>query len=312
MRNCVDLIFCVEKGLLEQQAKLLINSVKQCFMETEYVLHAYSPRKDFWPSKATIDFFLQHEVQWCNEDLNTGYLEYPIANKVLACRHFEKKYRQTKTVIFLDTDTIFLNEIESKLLDTPNRLYLRPVDNKGPGSESHDDPNDYFWQQVFNHFKLKQPDVNTTTTVRKQIIRGYYNAGLIWSQGLDGFFEQWYQDFNSLVQSGFRPNNYKSRDFNDFRCLDQVALAVTASRFSEDLEILPPTYNFPIPFKPILDNQQPSLQFENLVHVHYHKWFQHPKFLEHILSAEELRSQKVKWLIQHLPIEPTIFDDFKC
>ena len=312
MKMNIAIIFCVEKGELEKQAKLLVNSCIHFKSNTNIKLMAFSPRKDFYPSADSELFYKNNNVLHIKNNLNTEYLDYPIANKVLACNYVEKNYPEFDSIIFVDTDTVFINSFSEKLIQSDGKLLLRPVDNKGPGSIGSSDENDVFWQKVYQLFDLELPNVSLTTTVRPNTIRPYFNAGFIWSNGLPGFFQQWKKDFVKLVESGLRPFGYLSRDNTDFRCLDQVALAVTAQRYNQHIKILPQTYNYPIPFRPILKDRSDHPKFNELVHVHYHKWFRHPGFLDHVTNDKEKKSEQYLWLKKHLPLLPEISGDFKC
>ena len=312
MNQRLNIICCVEQGILEQQAILLAKSVRHWLRDLDVVVHAYSPRPSQWPSQPCLTAMQDLNVIWHKDELNTDFHDYPIANKVLACRHFEQTFTDQSSVMFVDTDTVFLKSIDASLLNQPQSLFVRPVDNKGPGSESDEDPNDAFWQAVFSLCHVEVPEARIQTTVRPATIRNYFNAGLIWSHHLPGFFQQWYTDFMTIVDSKLRPFGYQSRDGDDFRCLDQVALAVTATRWAEQLNVLPPSYNYPIPFKPVLQERPGHPGLDDLVHVHYHKWFQHPGFLSHVIDDQERSMPAYQWLEQQLPLSPTIDGPFKC
>lgn len=312
MGSKLNILFCVESGILENQAILLIKSINRCFRNIEHQINAYSPRIDSQPSKDTTDYFKKMNVNWCDENLNIKYQGYPISNKVFACNHFEKNNPQQNSILFIDTDTIFLNPIDQFLMSSNSGLYLRPVDNKGPGSESLNDPNDKFWKEIFALTSVKRPSKKVVTTVRQTLIQNYFNAGFIWAHRLNGFFHQWLNDFETIIQSNIRPYGYQSKENNDFRCLDQVALAVTSARYLNELQLLPNTYNYPIPFRPLMSQREDHPKFENLVHIHYHKWFQHKDFINHVTSPIEKESPHYKWLNSHLPLNPLIHDRFKC
>lgn len=305
------LLFCSELGVIENQSFLLIKSIQK-WMINFISIHAYSPRKSNTPSAKTRNFYKDNNIINYINNLNTQFADYPIANKLLACAEFETNNPKATNIMFVDTDTVFLNPIDTGLTNNRPALYLRPVDNKGPGSESKDDPNDLFWRQVFQLFKLPLPVPNLLTTVRPATIRPYYNAGFIWVNNIPGFYQQWLEDFLELVDSGLRPFGYESRDGDDFRCLDQVALAVTASRYQEHIKILPETYNYPIPFRPFMKDRDKHPAFKDLVHIHYHKWFQHPSFLDHVTSDKDKQTEQYRWLKEQLPLQPTIDGPFKC
>lgn len=303
------IIFCNEKGLLEQQSLLLVESLKKFQPLTDITLFSCSPRADFAPSKQTLSQLQEQQVVVIKENLNHSFGEYPIANKMIASAFVEKNFK-LDNLIFVDSDTVFLNPICPQRLKQAPSLQLRPVDNQGPGSTGKDDKNDPFWQQIFALFDLKPPPPTITTTVRTTTIRPYFNAGLVWVNQINGFFQQWLADFTTIANSNLRPSGYQSKDQDNFRCLDQVALAVTAHRHSQQLSILPPTYNYPIPFRPLLNQRQPT-PMQQLIHIHYHKWFQHPNFLDHISTKTDQTTPQYQWLKQKLPLKPTINSAFK-
>jgi len=310
-KTIITILFCVEKGLLEQQAILLIESIKRLSNSNQYRLIAFSPRRNYQPSKETVDYLKINQVLHLTNNINQDYLDYPIANKVLSSAYVEQHIHTEGSILFVDTDTIFINDIESKYIENDGQIYIRPVDNKGPGSEGVEDINDPFWQNIFKLFKLKPPSTKILTTVRRESIRNYYNAGFIWSHKVNGFFTQWLKDFETIIESGLRPFGYQSRENTNFRCLDQVALSVTTSRYRAKTKILSPAYNYPLPFKPLLDLNSQKIGLENMVHAHYHKWFQHPGFIEHIFKNYEKKSNTYAWLANRLPIRPEISDAFK-
>ncbi len=304
------ILFCVEAGLLESQTRLLVNSFKQFSPGNNHHLFAFSPRENFRPSSKTYEYLARNHVTHIDHCLNDSFLNYPIANKILACSYFEQNMPEFESVMFLDTDTVLLNDFGLNEFDSKG-LYLKPVGHKGPGTVGNEDANDGFWQQVFSLFELALPAVKFHTTIKDTAIRGYFNAGLVWSNKVPGFFQQWEQDFLKLIDSGLTPPGFVSKDRNNFRCLDQVALAVTASRFDECIKILPAGYNHHIPFRPMMvDKYCPD--FKDLIHIHYHKWFQHPGFLDHITTEQEKLSVQYQWLKKQLPLTPTIDDQFKC
>lgn len=306
------IIFCNEKGVIENQSLLLMKSIKQYLKQQDLMVFSCSPRDNHQPSSKTQSALIADGVIQVNQILNTELTDYPIANKVLASQFIEQRHPELNSLIFVDTDTVFINSIEQLQHNNKPALYLRPVDNKGPGSSGKNDANDAFWQQVFSLFGLDAPAALFNTTVRQDTIRHYFNAGFIWPHNLPGFFKQWYEDFMKIIESDLRPFGYKSRDGDDFRCLDQVALAVTASRYAAHLQVLPETYNYPLPFRPFMQLREHHPKFADLVHIHYHKWFQHPEFLDHVTSEDDKQSEQYQWLKRQLPLTPTIDDGFKC
>jgi hypothetical protein len=69
---------------------------------------------------------------------------------------------------------------------------------------------------------------------------------------------------------------------------------------------LPENVNYPIPFQPLLRQQGRHIPLEKLAHIHYHKWFQHPEFLENTFTAEEQMLPVYQWLNKFTPFSPRI------
>ncbi|WP_223786937.1 hypothetical protein [Marinicella meishanensis] len=303
------IIFCVEKGFLEDQCRLLLQSYQQFAQDPNIDLIACSPRPDNRPTPEMAAELQAAGVIHMTQALNQDFLDYPIANKLLCCAHVEKHHPEYASYLFTDTDTVWLNPIGH--LHAEPGLYLKPVGHKGPGTSGAQDPMDTYWQQVFALFDLPMPAVDVQTTIELIPIRGYYNAGYIWANQLDGFFQQWLADFKRLHQAGLVPPGFVSKDGNNFRCLDQVALAVTVARHDQHRKELPVPYNYHLPFRPMMPAQR-RCALSELVHVHYHKWFQHPDFLDHVTVDEEKASAQYQWLKQRLPLQPITGGPFKC
>ena len=305
------ILFCVEKGLLENQSRLLVDSFNEFAKDEGVRFFAFSPRKSNQPHKSTIDYLVSQGVTHIDKNLNTEFLHYPIANKILCCEYFEKSFDHFDSIIFVDTDTVFLNPMIPEQYNNRQGLFLKPVGHKGPGSIGKEDVNDVFWSQVCELCGVELPPVDCSTSIKSIRIRGYYNAGLVWASQLPGFYAQWKKDFLTILNSTLRPFKFVSKDGDNFRCIDQVALAITAQRFRKQLQILPPTYNYHIPFRPII-NSEINPEINQLIHVHYHKWFQHRDFISHVTTQGEQNIKQVQWLRKRLPLEPFIFDEFKC
>ncbi len=305
------ILIIIEPGLLELQAKLLIDSIhKYLAPKVDVDVFTFSPRKGRKPAAEMLTYLDQHVKQHNNMDLNEKYAYFPLANGLFASRYFEATYSDYEHVLLTDTDTVFLNCLPKEVFE-PDTLYLSPADNKGVGTNGTHDGHDLFWQAMFDFFKLKLPEPQIQTTVRTETIRPYHNSGFVLANNLPGLFTQWYEDFDALMESGLKPD-FIGRDGTDFGFFEQLVLSVTAARYPGCVRYFPPTINYPIPFRPFLKETREQEAFEKLVHIHYHKWFQHPEFLAHVTSEDEKHSQQYLWLQQHLPLEPLIDTEFKC
>jgi len=314
MNNKYDLhlVAVVEKGYLEHQLKLLILSVKQ-FLEPflSVKIIAVSPRKNKQPNKKYISFLHQNNVDFIDIPLNKEHDFFPLCNGIYASDFVARTYNHINNLLLVDTDTLFLNPIEDKFLQSKS-IYMRAVDNKGIGSTGSKDSNNIFWDEVFEFFKLKPLSNKILTTVSQELIRPYFNSGFIMINKNIDFMQQWKKDFVKLMNSKIRTDPSNSRHLVDYGFIEQMVISVTIEKMSAETNLLPQTYNYPIPFRPKIKNRPNHPKFNELVHVHYHKWFQHPGFLDYVTDDEEKKSEQYLWLKEHLPLLPEIGGDFKC
>ena len=305
------ILIIIEPGLLEAQAKLLIDSIHRYVMPKRPVdVFTFSPRKDRKPSAQTMRH-LEHKVSaHYNQDLNLKYDHFPLANGLFASAFFEQQHPEYDHILLTDTDTVFINPLPDQVFEH-NTLWVSAADNKGVGSNGPGDANDPFWQQMFDLFGLPLQEPGIQTNVRTELIRPYHNSGFVLSNQIQGLYQQWYEDFDVLMSSDIRPD-FVGRDGTNFGFFEQLVLSVTAARLGDQVRYFPRAVNHPLPFRPYLQSQGVDFSLQDLVHLHYHKWFQHPGFLEHIFTAEEMNTDVIRWLNLYLPFEPTISGPFKC
>lgn len=306
------ILLIVEKGLLESQAKLLIESIRQYVKEDgkKVDIFSFSPRKERKPSQQTLNTFKQYSVIHNNNDLNCDFDYFPLANGLYAATYFEKTFPFYDHILLTDTDTVFMNDIPNELLEKQS-VFVSPADNKGVGSFGPEDSEDEFWHKMYAHFGITVPNEYIRTTVRQELIRPYHNSGFVLANGTPNFFSQWLNDFKSLMQSKIRPS-FIGRDGTNFGFFEQLVLSITTQRESVNKKYFPKMVNYPIPFKPIMQKRANHPNFSELVHIHYHKWFQHPGFLDHVTTDEDKQSEQYQWLKSRLPLQPIIDGPFKC
>ncbi len=314
MNNKYDLhiVAVVEKGLLEEQTKLLVNSIEQFINPTLSVkVIACSPRAGYTASDETIQFFKDKNVDYIDKPLNEKYAYFPLCNGIFSCDYVVNNYPDISSILVVDTDTLFLNPIEQNLLTQP-AIYMRPVDNKGIGSTGIGDPNHEFWLKVYNHFGIQDIPDYIDTTVSQESILPYYNSGFVLASQCPEFFTQWKNDFISLMESNIRTNPTQSRHQVDYGFIEQMVLSITSIHCAVDTYLPSTKYNYPIPFKPKLEKRPSAVKLSESIHVHYHKWFQHPDFLDHVTDEADKQTKQYIWLKEQLPLKPVISGSFKC
>jgi hypothetical protein len=292
-------LLCVENGNLENQALLLCHSIREFaggFADAE--IHAYSPRPANQPARATIDRLKELGAIHHDEPLNREFANYAIGNKIFVSAAAERSLA-AETLVFLDSDTFFTQEPALFRLPPDIDAAARPVDKQNLGSTGAGDQNDSYWQRMYSICQVKE-DHFVETTVDKKKIRAYFNAGLIVVRRSAGLFARWEQNFLALVAAGHMPENDKWNN------MDQFALATTLSRVFKRVSTLDWKYNYPLGHRPVLDRAMQEAQLEDLVHVHYHRWFNRPNFLRLTTPTFSRSSPLLGWLEQHLPFQPTI------
>lgn len=261
----VLIIICAEKGYLENMAKLLISSLRHNggeYRNTKIV--AYQPRIDHQVSEETRSFYHENNIECISENLNTDFVRYPIANKILACHHAEANFPEYN-LVFLDTDIFFMSEPQlfDKLQE--NQISVRPVDIKNVGTNFRDDLNTNYWKNLYRVFEIEKEEYVLTSVTREKILQ-YFNAGHIMSQGQNGFFEKWKNNFLKLVELRLFPKQ-------GIFFIDQVSLALTIAKENLELKLLPNEYNYPIHRRNQMNPQFQINNMEEIVNAHYHKMF---------------------------------------
>jgi len=307
-KNKLAILFVAEAGIYVEQAKLLALSIQEFLPNVQKDTFIFCPRKQYLPDQKEIRELKRLSSAVFTYDLNRDHVDFPLANTLYSAAFFESTFPEYKSILLVDTDTVFLNQPEKGVFKPG--IHVRVVDNKGVGTLGPEDPNDAFWKSLFSYFDLPLPKIALETTIRRERIRPYFNSGFTWCNAVPGFFAKWLEDFRVLMESPLRPD-YVGRDGTNFGFFEQLALAITTRRYPDLIHGLPQNMNYPIPFHPLLKQENRSIPLHDLTHVHYHKWFQHPRFVDHVFDESEKNTSQFKWLQDKLPLNPTIDGPFK-
>ena len=294
----VAFILCVESGNLENQAGLLVRSLRRWggrYGQCRIV--AYRPREGPPLRTQTLEVFEEHGVDLDETVLNRELHHYPIANKVFVTATAERELDED-VVVFLDSDTVILNEPTALDLDSDRPVALRPVDRKGRGSEGPHDRADAYWTRLYDLCGVKDTRF-VTTTVDGVTVRAYWNAGLIAARRDAGVFGRWLDHLRILADAGHLPGGKMTN-------LDQVALSTATA--GVDIVALDDRYNYPLPWRGRLPERMRALRLDELVHVHYHQWFNRADYLTLVRPPLDAACPRYRWLNAALPFEPLIHD----
>ncbi len=305
----IAFIAITEAGNLENQSALLFRSIRKYggrFKDSS--IHSFQPRKGAAIKPETSKLFDELEVEHHTTVLNKDFEEYPRTNKVFVCAWAEENLSED-VLVFLDSDTLFVQEPSE--LDLPDSIdvAIRPVDTKNIASSGENDPRESYWQLLYEACKVPLPPF-IYTAVDQQRIRAYWNSGLVCVRRKSGLWQQWKQDFLEIMKKGIFPP-VKRNPTIGLPFLDQTALAVTLTRVSHNIHVLPSTYNYCLPKRAVMPECCKNIDLEALVHVHYHKWFNRPNFLSAIRPSLNKESEIYIWLSSLLPFYPTIDDPLR-
>ena len=317
----VTFIACVERGELEEKTLLLCRSIRRYggrFAESP--IFTFQPRLGTEVSDDTRRGLESLGATHITERLNVDLAGYAIGNKVFASARGEE-LATTEFVAFLDSDTILTSEPSAFALPEGIDAAARPVDYWRHGNEPLDDPDhehwktrhrrvasagpgdpiDPYWETMYELCGVTNRPWVETVGDRKRV-RAYFNSGLVVARRSAGLFAQWKGDFLTLIENDHLPPG------GDRHYLDQLSLAVVLARVWDRVEILDGRYNYPLIGRPLLPQPLRSAQLEELVHVHYNRYFNVPGFLRSVRPPLRRDSQVAGWLAEFLPLRPVLQD----
>ena len=294
----VAFIACVEHGNLENQAVLLFRSIRKYAGKYKNApIYSFQPRNGTPLKEDTLKAFEELGIVHSTEKLNAEFHYYPRANKIFACARAEEVFRQD-IFVFLDSDTVVMNEPDS--FELPNGVVaaVRPVDNKNEGSSGIDDPNDEYWRKMYLICGVPETPFVESVVDRKRI-RSYWNSGLVVMRRAEGLFQQWRDNFIKLMQAKHAPGGRLA-------FVEQLSLSPTLAKVANKIKILDYRYNYPLPKRSLLVEPYRSAQLEDLIHIHYHRWFNKPGFLDMLKPPLNKNSEIYQWISNFLPFQPII------
>jgi hypothetical protein len=294
----VSFLVCVEAGKLEEQALLLVRSIRRFWGSlADAPIFAVSPRAAHQPSAATQIALAELDVRHIGGDMNTEFADYGMANKFAAGRWAEA-HAETDVIVFVDSDTFFAQEPTAFRLPAGIDLALRPADKKDKGSTGPGDEREPYWEQLYQITGVTaRPWVDSG--VDRQRIHAYFNGGLVVARRSAGIFSAWWEDFLALERAGHEPPE-------GIGFMDMLSLAATSARRWDRTQVLDWHYNYPLPMRPLLPEPARSAPLESLIHIHYHRWFARPGFLDLFEPPIPAATPVRRWLDPQLPLHPEI------
>ena len=218
------------------------------------------------------------------------------AGKTYAAGQAEKEADGTASIlVWMDDDTVILQEPSRFKLDRTVSFAYRPVMHNRSGSLYEESP-DTFWSRIYDVLGVGQEKLfPMVTPADRQKIRAYFNAGLLVVRPEKGILRKWGQDFARLIEDTVLVNmcreNVDKRIF-----LHQTALvgAVLNTLGREELLELPESYNYPLCFEQMFEASSEFGTIDGITTLRYDVYFRDPdpRWSEKLNGPAE----KIAWL----------------
>ena len=271
----VEFFLIAEQGILEPQAVLLCQSIRQFTgAYSRSPISVISPRRKCRPCRETSQKLARLDVEYLQWNLESPCPTYGTSFRVLAAARMEKR-SGAPILIQLDSDTIFLREPDFSLPGVD--AAARPVDVKGMCTEGAGDPFDPYWRALCQMLSVNYESIpRVTTTVDKRVVLANYNGGLVAVRREAGLFRKTEEFFLRLVAADHRPwansgNLVKSgtglvdRVGSEFWGTSQAVFSLAVTALGGAVQILSNSYNVPLHSFASL----PAME-STPIHVHYH------------------------------------------
>jgi len=239
---------------------------------------------------------MEHRISAAPEDA----LGFPFARKVFAAAQAEEEAAgHAKTLVWLDEDTIVLDEPAQFDLPPGAILAYRPVMHRNIGS-LHDSPIDEFWGRVYDKLAVPAGAVFPMPAVADgAVLRPYFNAGLLVVRPEAEILRQWARDFPLLYGDSVFVD-WCTADQLKAIFLHQAALTGTILRMvpRAHMTLLPDGYNYPVFFDQMFGANRPFDSLEGVITLRHEGYFTNPA----LDCDTRLRgpADRIQWLKAHL------------
>lgn len=292
----VAFLICVERGRLETEAVLLVESLREWGgARADAPVYAFAPRPGHEPETATVERLASLGVSVVDEPLVQRFAEIPTFNKVSVSAWAERELDHTY-LAFTDTDTVFLGE-PAELCEGDWVAAVRPVDRRIAGSKGKG-RNEPFWRKMYAELGVTEEPF-TETTVGQMRIRAYWNSGLVAVRRSAGLFGAWEDALGRLFDAEIVQKRWP-------QFMDQLSWAGVTANVHDRIRVLSDAYNYPLRHRQALVPSARDLDLPEIVHLHYRLWFHMPDTLTEADPPFDPSSDRYRWLADRLPLEPIV------
>ncbi len=225
---------------------------------------------------------------------------FPFAAKVVAAAGAERAAvrESSEQLVWMDTDSLVIQDPSALLLEKNKQLGYRPVDHTLIG-QLWDAPLDAFWGQIYEKCGVpaKRP-FPMLSSVDEKRIRPYFNAGMLVTRPENHLLNNWCDQFNQhyLTQT-FIPFYEQHVLYRIFMHQAILTGTILAQFEQSDLHQLPHLVNYPLHMHATYPRVHRPAKLNDVVTTRYDDLFQAPNWRELVDIAEPLQS----WLLNRIP-----------
>jgi len=264
----VAFICCIEPGFLEEQVVRLAQSIRLfAGSYCDYPIYAISPHGEM-VSRSILQKLEALAVTLIIDNLNQDLRDFPYANKAYAVEYIQQNHAHD-SYIFVDSDTLFIDEPSALYLDETIGFLARPVDMRTICSSPLDDSYQDYWNACCQLAGTKLEDLTILmSTADNQIVRANWNGGLLMFRGDKEIGERWRFLIEEMWKRMILPNP------NNFWGSGQVSFTLAACSLKMNGYCLNHEYNIPLHLPLSLTRLD---RIERPRHIHYH-WLLDPEY----------------------------------
>jgi hypothetical protein len=181
-------------------------------------------------------------------DMDPEAVHFPFADYVTAAGIAEGLAQgETSYLVMMATDTLVLQPPSACHLPSRKSLGGCPVHLKLLGS-GFNDPVDEFWSLIYRHCQVDVARIfPLQTIVDEQLVRAYFNAGLLVVRPERGILRAWQSDFYHCYHlPEFEPFYMKNVLYDIFMHQAVLAGSILSSLKPEEIQQLPFEMNYPL------------------------------------------------------------------
>lgn len=211
-------------------------------------VHYYLPDYGKTLTAPTVERLQRLDVHLVPFPINRQRLEFFFMGQLAALALAEERTDgQADLLVWMDSNTLLLQEPSDLLLPPGASLGCRPVHHLLLGSR-YDLPPDPFWTQIYASCRVPPERIFPMRPVVEDIqMRPYINAGFLAVRPEKRLLRRWYHAFLALYQEPvFQAFQRQDERYVIFMHQSVLAGVMLAHLKREEIHELPETYNYPV------------------------------------------------------------------